>query len=256
MNQLVIGLIGLLIGSFAHAETIELTKENSVVLRGEVDAMSVAKVQAELFKKAEAGNDLYLVLDTPGGSVDAGNSLIDSVKGMKVKVHTVTLFAASMGFQIVQNFGDRLVTRSGVLMSHRASGGVQGHMPGEINTRMSFYMDDLERLDLAAAKRMKMPLKAYQSLIRDEYWTQGRKAVKERAADRVVDVRCGSDMTGTTDETIYTFFGPVKVTMSECPLIQGPLAVSLEQAEDKQKAQHYVDMLFNDKRGFIREYVK
>src|SRR6056297_3136731 len=68
---------------------IILEKGNTVVFRGEVSQSSVTKVQLELQKLIRTvpkNKPIYLVLDTPGGSVFAGLNLIDFIKGLNRKV--------------------------------------------------------------------------------------------------------------------------------------------------------------------------
>lgn len=262
MIRALVFILSFLVTQAALAETIELRESNTIVFREVVTSMSVAKVQVELMKKAQSGETLYLVLDTPGGSVDAGMELISFVKGLGVKVHTITLFAASMGFQIAQNLDTRYITSNGVLMSHRATlGELGGEVPGELITRLDFIVDSLTGLDSTASKRMGIKLGDYQTLIRDEYWVRGDKAVKANAADKVVNVRCSSELSGTIDQTVYTFFGPVEVTFSKCPLISGVLAVKFAEGhylstEHRAQLLDYIGAVYGDKERAVRKYIK
>lgn len=153
-------------------KTIILEKKNMLVFRGPVTAKSVAEAQAKLLKmsyKLKRSDVIYLVLDTPGGSVFSGMEFIDHLRAVPQKIQTVTLFAASMGFQIVQNMDKRYITRSGTLMSHRARGGIQGQFDGELETRYRMVKRAINYLDAIASKRMDLSLKDYRKLIKDEY---------------------------------------------------------------------------------------
>lgn len=210
-------------------ETIVLEKKNTVILRLPFTEDSVKDVQIELLAKSRnlpKHDPIYLYLDTPGGSIGAGEQLITTVKGLPNEVKTITSFSASMGYQTVQNLGERLVLPNGVLMSHRAKMGLEGQVPGEFNVRAKFYMDDIENLDKIASSRVGLSTSDYQKLIHDEYWVEGQAAVNAKHADRVVLVNCGSDLQGTYSQKIMTFFGPVMVEWSECPLISAPVGVT------------------------------
>lgn len=245
--------------SFAHAETtITLTDKNSVVFRGVVTEESVSKAQLEMMDKCKDGKRIYLVLDTPGGSVPDGNQLIDTIKGLDCTVDTVTIFAASMGFHFAQNMNKRFITPNGTLMSHRASIGLRGEIPGEFIVHVNYFLRTLTRMDRQAASRMSLSLKDYQTKIRDEYWVSGQDAVEDKAADEVVNVRCGSGMQGTTELAMFTLFGPVTVKFSKCPMITAPLGIEAGAItkENQASVTEYVNTLFNKRIDFVEKYIK
>lgn len=220
--------LALVVSGFSFAaDTIVLNDKNTVVLNQKVNGSTVAKVQNKLYELADkTSNDLYLVLYTPGGSVTAGMQLIDTIKSLKNKVHTITIFAASMGYQIVQNADKRYILPSGNLMSHRPFiSGLSGSFPGELNTRLAFYEKMTKLLDIQAAKRVGISLKDYQALIHNEYWVTGSNAVIDKHADEVILARCDKSLSGTYFEVIRTFFGAYNVEFSKCPLITGILSV-------------------------------
>lgn len=125
-------------------DTITLSDNNTLVMDSAMMPDSVAKLvqrAKELDNKLKPGKPLYIVLNTPGGSIQAGLEMFDVLNALGRPVHTITMFAASMGFQTVQNLGDRYITKSGILMAHRAAGGFQGSFggtrPSQIDSRYS-----------------------------------------------------------------------------------------------------------------------
>ncbi len=216
-------------------------------MRSKFSSSSVAKVQGELFNlssRLDVDDDIYLVLDSPGGSVIAGMHLIDTVKTLPQNVHTITLFAASMGYQTVQNLGKRYIVPSGILMSHRAFiGGLSGQLDGELESRLSFYKEITTSLDQVAAKRVGVPLSDYKNLIINEYWAGSLKAVAQNHADEIVSVKCSKSLMGTYRQRIATFFGAFTLTYSKCPLIRGPIAFvrGSREAFDKFEQQYMLD---------------
>jgi ATP-dependent protease ClpP protease subunit len=242
-------------------EVITLTQENMVVLDQAFTDESVTRVMIELQKLSDNSRKnevLYLVLNTPGGSVDAGQKLISFAKALPQKVKTLTLFSASMGFQTVQNLDERLILETGTLMSHRARFGVQGQAPGEIYSRLRYIMSMLDVLDATAAARMSMGFNEYRALIHDEYWVFGQQAVKDKAADRTVLAKCGKGLDSTRRTEVDTMFGSFKVKVSACPLMPGILDVEAPsdiKAEELSDALRYVKMMYLDRTGFVREFV-
>jgi ATP-dependent protease ClpP protease subunit len=65
--------------------------------------IQIAQAKALGNQRFSSNEPIYLFLNTPGGSIQTGLEIIESLKGLDRPVSTVTLFAASMGFQIAQN---------------------------------------------------------------------------------------------------------------------------------------------------------
>lgn len=259
-----------LVSQTAKAKVIVLTNKNTVAMRQVFTGASVAKVQQEAFNKAEkldSKERLYLYLRTPGGSIDAGMSLIDSLNALSIPVDTITSFAASMGYNTVQLVnGKRYITPSGILMSHRAYGGFEGQIPGELNTQLSFFMNLMDQKDTKIAKRVGLTLDQYQTLVWNEYWVSGSAAIQQEQADEIVEVRCDKSLMGTTDETFFTFFGPVNVTFSNCPVINAPLKIKLDELklnplnvferEKYDEIASFFNLMSNDLSMFTKTYIK
>ena len=240
---------------------IVLEPANTIVFNDVVTDESVSKTQLklqEVSSKLAKDKEIILVLYTPGGSVSAGMQLLDSLNALPQKVKTLTIFSASMGFQFVQGLDERMIIPSGVLMSHRAAGGLEGEFGGEFDVRLNALRRLLLYMDSIAAKRMKMTVPEYQELIRDEYWIHGFEAVGDRAADKLVLARCGAGLTGTEKKEIPTFFGTFVATFSKCPLITGPLEVSLDNISEahREEVSKYTTMLWSNPKEFYKTYIK
>lgn len=212
----------------AKPQTVVLDANNTVVLKGVINDLSAAKTSQKLLElstKLKPTDTIYLFLDTPGGSIVAGQQLIELAQSLPQKVTTVTRFAASMGFMTVESLGPRYVLPTGVLMSHLAAASAEGTIPGQLNTRVNYYTTSVQHLEQRVADRLNMSLEDYQSMRINEYWVEGQDAITDKVADEVVTAKCSKNMMGTYKETIYTIFGAINVVFSQCPLISGPVGV-------------------------------
>ena len=109
-----------------------LMAERIIWLAGPVtDAMSTV-VQAQLMFLDNVGSeDITLHIDTPGGSVKSGLSIIDVMDYVKSDIITInTGMAASMGSVLLGagTKGKRFSLRFSTTMLHRSSGGIQGNI--------------------------------------------------------------------------------------------------------------------------------
>lgn len=230
MNFFMIAIFLICNSLFAAETQITLTKDNTVVLRGPVNSESVGQVMqklSELNKKGESTDPIYLVLQTPGGSVSSGINLIEYMSSLRRPVHSVANFAASMGFHILENSPKRYITKYGTIMSHRASGGFQGDIPQQVKSRFKHITDLLEKMDDQVISRTsgKFNKKTYAELIRDEYWAVGSNAVNDGFVDEVVSLKCDESLDGVSSTNIQTLFGNITASFSNCPLITEPLNV-------------------------------
>lgn len=235
----------------SKSDVIEITENNFVIFNGEVNSQSVAKASAELgalSSRLDEDDVIYLIINSPGGSVSAGKQFISFGQGIPQKIKTISLFAASMGFHFSQGFDERLVLSSSLLMSHRASvSGMSGQIPGELDRRIAMLKDLIRDLDEHAAKRASISLKAYADIVHDELWLTGKLAVQDKFADRLVLAKCSKELLNetTTEQFDVPLFGSVDVTLSKCPLITGAISAKLSKGNNTVVQGMTEQMLIN-----------
>lgn len=209
-----------------HAKAqILLTTQNTINVRGEVTDQSMAKVRRRIFDLDQArGNGnypIYLVMNTPGGSITAGEELIQYARSFR-NLETVTIFAASMGAAIVEGIqGKRHILPNGTLMFHRATLGMQGQVSeGEFESRLAYYKTIILQVDARNASRLGLTVPQYKAKAKDEYWLYGMQALVDRAADDIVSISCTPQLVKrTSKETLNFGFFAIEVENSECPTL-------------------------------------
>lgn len=123
-----------------------LLKERVIFLVGPVNDMSANLVVAQmLFLEAEnPDKDIYLYINSPGGSVTAGMSIYDTMQFIKPDISTLCIGqAASMGaFLLAAGAKNkRFSLPNSRIMIHQPSGGFQGQSTDiEIHAKEILYL--------------------------------------------------------------------------------------------------------------------
>ncbi|MGI5308797.1 ATP-dependent Clp endopeptidase proteolytic subunit ClpP [Rheinheimera sp. WS51] len=136
MNDLVSALVPMVIEQTAKGERSydiysRLLKERVIFLTGQVeDHMANLIVAQLLFLESEnPEKDIYIYINSPGGSVTAGLSIYDTMRYIKPDIATVCVGqAASMGAFLLSGGtkGKRYCLPNARVMIHQPLGGFQG----------------------------------------------------------------------------------------------------------------------------------
>lgn len=228
----IIAVVMIVAGIANAAQPILLGTANTVTLRGEINDESAQAAALELMhlsvQRGSQSYTIYLVLDTPGGSIAAGEDLIEVAKSIP-NLKTVTIFAASMGSAIVQALpGERLMVDSGIQMFHRAAGRVGGQFEtGELESRLEFYKKMVRKMEKRSADRMGMSLKLYKQKVKDEMWLISDEAIEGKAADKIVSLACTETLSAKKQViSMEIFIFKIDLEYSGCPLLRSPTPVA------------------------------
>ena len=133
-------------GERAYDIFSRILKDRIIFLEGEVTDQSAALVKAQLLflESEDAKADIWLYINSPGGSVTAGMGVYDTMNLVKPDVCTVcTGLAASMGAFLLSSGakGKRYCLPNSEVMIHQPLGGVQGQA-----TDMKIAVERMEKL--------------------------------------------------------------------------------------------------------------
>lgn len=232
-------------------EVLTISEKNTVSLNLPIVSSTASRVNRELLEKSRKlkdGEPIYLVLNTPGGSIDDGLKIIEVAKSLPRPVHTISLFNASMGFIIAQYLDNRYVLESSTMMSHRAFvGGIRGEYPGSLISRFMAIGNQLMGINSKVATRAGLPLMKYLDLTANELWMGSEQAIQLKFADKEIVLRCDNSLQGAGPiETLDLGLFAVNVKFNKCPLITEPTIVSGDSA--------VVNSIVNDKIQFLKKY--
>lgn len=213
------------LSSPALANDVVLTTKNTCTLDESVNDDSMFVLEKCLIDKVitrgKKNYKIYLVLNSPGGSIYSGLRFIDFAKNIK-NLETVTIYSASMAAAIVEHLpGKRHILSSGIVMFHRAKGTISGQFGnGELESRLKLWQKIVKKSEENQAKRIGITLKSFRKKIKDEWWLYGDDAVKNNVVDSVSNVKCSFKLANTfRKKKIKTFFGIRTIEVSACPLV-------------------------------------
>lgn len=134
-----------------------LLKERIIWLGGEVrdDNANAICAQLLLLAAEDPERDIYLYINSPGGSVTAGMAIYDTMQLIPNDVVTVvTGMAASMGQFLLTagTIGKRYATPNARILMHQPLGGIGG-TASDIRTQAELILDMKKRLAEITAER-------------------------------------------------------------------------------------------------------
>lgn len=106
-----------------------LLQDRIIILFGEItDDLSASIISQLLFlSSVSEEKDIYLYINSPGGSVTAGLAIFDTMRYIKPKVVTIGMgICASMGAFLLSSGNKRLALENTKIMIHQPLGGAKG----------------------------------------------------------------------------------------------------------------------------------
>ncbi|ACQ92709.1 ATP-dependent Clp protease, proteolytic subunit ClpP [Tolumonas auensis DSM 9187] len=170
-----------------------LLKERVIFLTGQVeDQMANLIVAQLLFLESEnPDKDIYIYINSPGGSVTAGMAIYDTLKFIKPDVSTVCMGqACSMGAFLLSagTKGKRFCLPSARVMIHQPLGGFQGQA-SDIQIHAMEILKIKERLNNLLAEHTGQPLERIERDTDRDNFMSADQAVEYGLVDAILKKR-------------------------------------------------------------------
>ncbi len=180
-------------GERAYDIYSRLLRERIIFLVGPVNDGTANLVVAQmLFLESEnPDKDIFLYINSPGGSVSAGLSIFDTMNFVKPDVSTMCLgMAASMGsFLLMAGAkGKRLALPNSRIMIHQPSGGAQGQAT-DIEIQAREIIKTREQLNRIYADRTGQSMERIAADMERDLWMSPTEAKDYGLIDQVLDKR-------------------------------------------------------------------
>jgi ATP-dependent Clp protease protease subunit len=180
-------------GERAYDIYSRLLRERIVFLVGQVNDQTANLVVAQMLylESENPDKDIFLYINSPGGSVSAGMSIYDTMQFIKPDVSTMCMgLAASMGsFLLMAGAkGKRLSLPNSRIMIHQPSGGAQGQAT-DIEIHAREILKTREQLNKIYADRTGQTLEKIQSDMERDFFLDPQEAKAYGLIDQVIDKR-------------------------------------------------------------------
>jgi ATP-dependent Clp protease protease subunit len=170
-----------------------LLKDRIIFLSGEVEDSMAALICAQmLFLETEdSKKDIFLYINSPGGSVSSGLAIYDTMNYVSCDVSTVCIGqAASMGSFLLSSGakGKRMILPHARVMLHQPSGGARGQATDiEIQAKEILYIKNM--LNEIYSKNTGKTKKEISELLERDYFMSAEDAVTFGIVDKIISKR-------------------------------------------------------------------
>ena len=170
-----------------------LLKDRIVMLTGPVEDIMANSIIAQLLflDAQDPTKDIYLYVNTPGGSVSAGLAIVDTMNFIKADVQTIVMgTAASMGTIIASSGakGKRFMLPNAEYMIHQPMGGTGG---GTQQTDMAIAAEHLlktrNKLEQILADNSGKTVKQVHKDAERDYWMSAEETLAYGFIDKIMD---------------------------------------------------------------------
>lgn len=180
-------------GERAYDIYSRLLKDRIILLGSAIDDSVANLVIAQLlFLEAEdPEKDIFIYINSPGGSVTAGLAIYDTIQYIKPKISTICMGqAASMGALLLASGekGKRFALPHSSILIHQPMGGVKGQAT-EISIHAKEILRLREELNGILARHSGQSVDKIQIDTERDFFMSGEEAVKYGIVDAVMAAR-------------------------------------------------------------------
>lgn len=166
-----------------------LLKERIIFISGEINDMLANNVIAELlYLDSISNDDIYLYINSPGGSVTAGMAIYDTMNFIKSDVATICIgIAASMAAFLLSSGkkGKRSVLPNADVMIHQPLGGAEGQA-SDIKIAADRIICIRKRLNKILASNTGQSLKKIERDTERDNYLSAREAFSYGLVDEII----------------------------------------------------------------------
>tara|TARA_Y100001968_G_C19392160_1_gene736216 strand:- start:1135 stop:1746 length:612 start_codon:yes stop_codon:yes gene_type:complete len=194
-NNKIASLVPMVVEQTSHGERAfdiysRLLKDRIIFLGTPIDDYVSSLVISQLLflESEDSEKDIYMYINSPGGSITAGLAIFDTMNYIKPDIVTMCMGqAASMGAILLSagTKGKRSALVNSRIMIHQPLGGVQGQATDiEIHTKEILFLK--ERINKILSKQTGKSIKTIENDTNRDNFMSSDKALKYGIIDQIV----------------------------------------------------------------------
>lgn len=170
-----------------------LLEDRIIFLSGEINDAVANSVVAQLIylEGKNPDKDIYLYINSPGGSVSAGLAIYDTINYIKCDVSTICIgLAASMGAFLLSagTRGKRFALPNSEIMIHQPLGGAQGQA-SDIEIQARHMQKIKQKINKILSENTLQPLEKIEKDTDRDFYMSAEEAVNYGLVDKIFDKR-------------------------------------------------------------------
>ena len=166
----------------------KLLKNRIIFISGEIDDnLSNSVIAQLLYLDSISHDDIYLYINSPGGSVSSGLAIYDTMNYVKSDVSTICMgIAASMGAFLLSSGkkGKRYILPNGDVMIHQVLGRSEGQA-SDIKISTDHILDLKNRLNKILSKNTNKSIKTIEKDTDRDNYLNAREAIEYGLVDKI-----------------------------------------------------------------------
>ena len=170
-----------------------LLEDRIIFLSGEINDAVANSVVAQLIylEGKNPDKDIYLYINSPGGSVSAGLAIYDTLNYIKCDVSTICIgLAASMGAFLLSSGtkGKRFALPNSEIMIHQPLGGAQGQA-SDIEIQARHMQKIMQKINKILSENTSQSLEKIEKDTDRDFYMSADEAVNYGLVDKIFDKR-------------------------------------------------------------------
>ncbi len=167
-----------------------LLKDRIIFISGEIDDNLANSVVAELlYLDSLEKKDIFLYINSPGGSITSGMAIYDTMNFIKSDISTICIgMAASMAAFLLSSGtkGKRIALPNSEVMIHQPLGGVEGQAT-DMKIRTDRIIETKSKLNKILSENTGKPLSKIKKDTERDYFMSSKKALEYGLIDKIIE---------------------------------------------------------------------